>query len=344
MNRKLKSVELFAGCGGMALGFERAGFHPLLLNDFDKAACNSLKANRPEWNVIQGDVSKIDFEQFQGKDVDLLSGGFPCQSFSYAGKQLGLEDTRGTLFYEYARALDIIQPKMFVAENVKGLITHDNGNTLKTIISVFEKMGYKVYSPKVLKAVNYNVPQKRERVFIVGVRSDLKDLIQWDYPTDTTKGDPLTIRDALFAGRLYDCDVPLSVGSTYNEKKKKVLDLVPPGGWWKDLPKDIQKEYMMKSFYSLGGKTGIARRFSWDEPSLTLLCSPAQKQTERCHPDETRPFTIREYARIQTFPDDWIFSGSITNQYKQIGNAVPPNLSEAIGKSIFYALKKHCFS
>ena len=142
------------------------------------------------------------------------------------------------------------------------------------------------------------------------------------------------LSDALKKGELYGTDVPQSEGSKYPEHKKQILDLVPPKGYWRDLPLDIQKEYMGKSFYLGGGKTGMARRIGWDEPSLTLTCSPAQKQTERCHPDETRPFTVREYARIQTFPDDWNFAGSISQQYKQIGNAVPCNLGKELGYSI----------
>ena len=126
----------------------------------------------------------------------------------------------------------------------------------------------------------------------------------------------------------------------YPEHKKEILDLIPPKGYWRDLPIELQREYMGKSFYLGGGKTGMARRIGWDEPSLTLTCSPAQKQTERCHPDETRPFTVREYARIQTFPDSWEFAGSISQQYKQIGNAVPCNLGQEIGYSIVKFLNK----
>lgn len=124
----------------------------------------------------------------------------------------------------------------------------------------------------------------------------------------------------------------------YSEKRKKILDLVKPGGCWIDLPLDLQKEFLGKSFNSGGGKRGMARRISWDEPCLTLTTSPSQKQTERCHPDETRPFTIREYARIQTFPDNWEFMGSVSSQYKQIGNAVPSKLAEEVGKKIIEAL------
>jgi len=138
----------------------------------------------------------------------------------------------------------------------------------------------------------------------------------------------------LESGDLYETDVEKSNGQKYPKRKSQILAKVPQGGYWRDLPLKIQKEYMMKSFYLGGGKTGMARRLSIDEPSLTLTCAPAQKQTERCHPLETRPLEVREYARIQTFPDDWQFSGPLTAQYKQIGNAVPVNLADAIGRSI----------
>lgn len=144
----------------------------------------------------------------------------------------------------------------------------------------------------------------------------------------------MTLSDAFKKGELYDTDVPESKGQTYPKRKKEILDYVPAGGYWKSLPLDLQKEYMQKSYYLGGGKTGIARRLSYDEPSLTLTCAPAQKQTERCHPAETRPLNIREYARIQTFPDEWSFSGSLSSQYKQIGNAVPVNLAYAVGRSL----------
>ena len=324
------SIELFAGAGGMALGMERAGVKHILLNDFDRYATKTLKKNRPEWNVVHGDIANIDFTPYKG--IDILTGGFPCQAFSYAGKKRGLEDTRGTLFYEFARALKESEPKVFLAENVKGLKSHDGGRTLDTMVEVFKSMGYEVLEPKVLKAIHYQVPQKRERLFIVGIKKEYAKKITFQWPQPSNK--VYTLRDALCKGELFDCDVPPSLGQVYPEKKRKVLDLVPAGGYWRDLPLEIQKEYMMKSFYLGGGKTGIARRIAWDEPSLTLTCSPAQKQTERCHPDETRPFTVREYARIQTFPDDWEFVGSMNNQYKQIGNAVPVNLAFALGKSL----------
>ncbi len=330
-------LELFAGAGGMALGLEKAGLKSVLLNEIDSHACKTLRKNRPEWNVVEGDVSKVDFTPYRNT-VDVLAGGFPCQAFSYAGKKLGFEDTRGTLFFEFARAVKEINPKVLLAENVRGLLNHDDGRTLDTIKSIITDLGYTLFEPRVLKAIFYKVPQKRERLIIVAVRNDLANGIDYEWPSSYNK--ILTLKDALKKGELYDSDVPESEGQKYPKRKAEILSMVPPGGYWRDLPEDIQKEYMLKSFYLGGGKTGMARRLSWDEPSLTLTCAPAQKQTERCHPEETRPLTVREYARIQTFPDDWVFEGPMSAKYKQIGNAVPVNLSFAVGKSVVHLLEK----
>ena len=309
------------------------------MNEIDKWACETLRTNRPEWNVLEGDVKNFDFSEYTN-NVDIVTGGFPCQAFSYAGKKLGLKDARGTLFYEFARAVKEVQPKICIGENVRGLLSHENGNTLQGMISILDEIGYKVVTPvSVLKAIHYNVPQKRERLILVGIRKDIEE--EYAYPKPNAK--IYNLKDALKKGPLFSSDVPFSKGSNYPEHKKKVLDLVPPKGYWRDLPLDIQKEYMQKSYYLGGGKTGMARRIGWDEPCLTLTCSPAQKQTERCHPDETRPFTVREYARIQTFPDEWDFQGSISQQYKQIGNAVPVNLAKEIGYSVVNFLNR-CYS
>lgn len=329
--RPYTSIELFAGAGGLALGLEKAGFSHVLLNEIDHDACVTLQYNRPAWRVVEQDVRTISFRQFQGK-IDFISGGFPCQAFSYAGKQGGFNDTRGTLFFELARAVKEIQPKVFMGENVKGLAAHDGGRTLETIKNTIRELGYTLVAPKVLKAILYQVPQKRERLILIAIRNDLAEKVQFRWPAPYHR--IMTLRDALFKGELFDTDVPPSVGQKYPSKKQKVMELVPMGGYWRDLPVEIQKEYMGGSFELEGGKTGMARRLSLDEPSLTLTCAPAQKQTERCHPTETRPLTIREYARIQTFPDEWLFAGKLSSQYKQIGNAVPVNLAYAIGRSL----------
>ena len=314
-------IELFAGAGGMALGFEKAGFKPILLVEKDKDACFTLLSNRPNWPVFGGDVSMADYS---GKEPTVVTGGFPCQSFSHAGRRLGLEDTRGTLFYEFARCIKETSPKIFVGENVHGLITHDKGKTFKVVLDVLSGLGYNV-EYELLNAYDYGVPQKRNRLIIVGYKNGIK----FGWPPKCKKH--LSLKDAIF-------DCPLSEGSRYSERKTRVLEMVPPGGNWRNLPADIAKEYMGKSYYNEGGRTTYARRLSWDEPCLTIVCSPSQMQTERCHPDETRPLTVRESARIQTFPDEWIFYGSVSSKYRQIGNAVPVQLAFAIATAIKLAL------
>ncbi len=337
-NKEYKVLELFAGAGGLGLGLEKAGFHSVGAVENDKFACQTLRKNRNDWNIIEEDVIQLANKGILNRinigvgELDLLSGGYPCQAFSYAGRKRGLEDVRGTLFYSYAQILKELMPKIFLAENVKGLVNHDEGKTLSTMLKVFSDIGYSVQWT-VLKALNYGTAQKRERIVIIGIRKDLVNQIKSNFQFPKPFGKPQTLKDVLK-------DVPISQGAKYPESKRKVLELVPAGGYWRDLPVEIAKEYMGKSYYSGGGRTGMARRLSWDEPSLTLTCSPAQKQTERCHPDETRPFTVREYARIQSFPDDWEFDCSLMNAYKQIGNAVPVNLAEAIGKSIVNSLNK----
>jgi DNA (cytosine-5)-methyltransferase 1 len=331
-----KVLELFAGAGGLAIGLEGAGLKCVALNEIDKWACKTLRKNRPNWKVLEGDIKEFNFKEFQN-NIDVVTGGFPCQAFSYAGKKLGLSDARGTLFYEFARVVKEVNPLICIGENVRGLLSHDKGKTLQGMISILDEIGYNVVPVQVLKAINFKVPQKRERLILVGIRKDIQ--LEYEYPIPLKK--IYTLKDALKKGDLFDSNVPKSVGASYPQSKKVVLDLVPQKGYWRDLPLEIQKEFMGASFYLGGGKTGIARRIGWDEPCLTLTCSPAQKQTERCHPEETRPFTVREYARIQTFPDDWSFEGSVAQQYKQIGNAVPVNLAKEVGYSLIKFLNQY---
>lgn len=334
MLKKYKSIELFAGAGGLALGLEMAGFTHIGLVEFDKSAANTLKLNRPNWNVLCEDIEKVALRDLEKEfginkfELDLLSGGAPCQSFSYAGKRLGLEDTRGTMFYHYATFLKKLQPKMFLFENVRGLLTHDKGKTFKTIYDIFEEQGYQVnYS--VLNALDYGVAQKRERLILVGIRKDLSKNINFEFPKKHKK--QLVLRDILK-------DVPESECAKYSMEKQEIFKLVPPGGYWKDIDSNIAKVYMKNCWFMGGGRTGILRRLSLDEPCLTVLTTPQMKQTERCHPIEVRPFSIRENARIQSFPDDWEFTGTVASKYKQIGNAVPCNLAKDIGLSIKKAL------
>ena len=331
----LTALELFAGAGGLALGIERAGFSTIGLIEIDKTAAETLKTNRPDWNVICDDIaniSKLDLEEYFSVakgELDLLSGGAPCQSFSYAGKRLGLEDARGTLFYHYAVFLEKLQPKMFLFENVRGLLNHDSGRTYETILNIFADTGYVIHK-KVLNAWDYGTPQKRERLITVGIRADLEDKIAFEFP-QPHEYKPV-LRDVL-------TDVPQGPGSSYSEYKRKIFELVPPGGCWRNIEEETAKEYMKSCWDMGGGRTGILRRLSMDEPSLTVLTSPSQKQTDRCHPSEARPFTVRENARCQSFPDDWIFCGSVVQQYKQVGNAVPVSLAYETAKKIKEALE-----
>jgi DNA (cytosine-5)-methyltransferase 1 len=321
---RFKVVELFAGAGGLALGLENAGLNSAILVEIDKNAVATLKANRPKWDVRSDDIANVDFT---GVEADVVTGGFPCQAFSYAGKRLGFEDTRGTLFFEYARAVRTIKPKVIVAENVRGLERHDSGRTLQTMLAILDDLGYRV-EYRILRAQYLDVAQKRERLVIFGVRKDLGHEIAFPREQNYV----VSLREALK-------DVPPSGGQRYTPQKLEVMKMIPQGGYWRDLPLPLQKKYMGASFHLGGGKTGMARRLSWDEPSLTLTCNPAQKQTERCHPSETRPLAVREYARIQSFPDEWQFTGSVAAQYKQIGNAVPVNLGYHIGRCIISMLR-----
>lgn len=328
------SIELFAGAGGLALGVEKAGFNTLGLIEYDKDAADTLKKNRPNWNVINDDIANIsclDLEKYfsiKKGELDLLSGGAPCQAFSYAGKRLGLEDARGTLFYHYALFLEKLQPKMFLFENVRGLLTHDHGKTYSTMLDIFTSAGYTI-DKQVLNAWNYGVPQKRERLITIGIRNDLVGKTEYRFPKAHSYKPVL--RDVLL-------DCPDGPGVPYGEKKRKIFELVPAGGYWRDIDPAIAKEYMKSCWDMEGGRTGILRRMSLDEPSLTVLTSPSQKQTERCHPLEARPFTVRENARCQTFPDDWEFCGNVSAQYKQVGNAVPVNLAYDIAREIVHSL------
>ncbi len=333
--RAFTDIELFAGAGGLALGIEKAGFNTLGLVELDKDAAETLKTNRPQWNVIHDDIANVSSQSLEelfgvkAGELDLLSGGAPCQSFSYAGKRLGLEDARGTLFYHFALFLQKLQPKVFLFENVRGLLTHNQGRTYQTILDIFAQTGYTIQK-QILNAWDFNVAQKRERLITIGIRNDLLDVINIAFPAPHAYKPVL--RDVLK-------NVPTSDGAQYSAYKRDIFKLVPPGGYWRDIPEDIARAYMKSCWNMGGGRTGILRRLSFDEPSLTVLTSPSQKQTDRCHPLEPRPFSIRENARIQCFPDDWAFCGSIGSQYKQVGNAVPVNRAFDIANEIYKGLE-----
>tara|TARA_Y100001935_G_scaffold255540_1_gene269305 strand:+ start:2403 stop:3563 length:1161 start_codon:yes stop_codon:yes gene_type:complete len=327
-NSKYTFIEVCAGAGGLSYGLIKSGFTPIMLNDNNKDCCETLKRIHPKTNIICNSMDKIDYSIYIDK-VDLLTGGVPCQSFSQAGLRKGLEDARGDLMLKFIDILNLVKPKLFMIENVKGLLTHNNGETMKKIIATINENNLYSITYKCLDASKYEVPQKRERVFIVGVLKSLNR--SFEFPKESIN--KKILKDVLI-------NVPISNGLKYNQRKQELFKMIPQGGCWINLPENLQKEYLGNSYYnSGGGKRGILHRLSMEKPSLTLLCTPSQKQTERCHPLEDRPLTIREYARIQTFDDDYEFSGSVNSQYKQIGNAVPVELAKHMGKSLISLLE-----
>lgn len=329
--KKPKFIEVCAGCGGLSTGFIKAGFKPVLLNEIDPVCCRTLKRNHDPDVVDNSDMRELSDTLKKYKGIDVLMGGVPCQSFSQAGLRKGLDDERGNLMMVFKGLLKKVRPKIFLIENVKGLVSHDKGKTLKYIIKRLSLKGIYNVTYEVVNAVNFHVPQKRERIFIVGVKRSFTN-IPFEFPKKHNT--VITLQKVLTS------DIMNGEGAKYSEYKKGILDLVPSGGCWVDLPEDIKKEYMGNSINSGGGKRGIARRLSMNEPCLTLLTTPTQKQTERCHPTETRPLNVAEYSRIQTFPDDYIFEGTTAQKYKQIGNAVPVKLAYYMGRAVKKFWKK----
>jgi DNA (cytosine-5)-methyltransferase 1 len=319
-------IELCSGAGGLSTGLIKSGFTAVLLNDNDKNCCETLKKNHQDIEIKCCSLEDINYEKYENQ-IDLLVAGIPCQSFSHAGKREGLEDPRGQLIYKFVDILNTIKPKIFMIENVKGIMTHNSGKTINEIINILNNHNNYNITYKLLNSFDYNVPQKRERVFIVGTLKTYNINFKFPEKSSTIK----LLKDILF-------DVPESKGTKYSDNKKEYFKYIPQGGCWTSLPEDLQKKYLGKSYESTGGKRGILYRLSLEKPSLTLLCSPTQKQTERCHPLEDRPLTIREYARIQMFDDSYEFCGSISSQYKQIGNAVPVELARRIGLMLIESL------
>lgn len=315
-------IEVCAGCGGLSSGLINAGFTPLLLNDNNKDCCNTLKKNHEGANIICCSMDKLVLTDYID-NVDLLTGGVPCQSYSQSGLRKGLDDPRGELMYKFGDMINAIRPKIFMIENVKGLLSHNKGKTLLSIIEYLNKNNLYDVQYKVLNAFDYEVPQKRERVFIIGTLKSKN--ITFTFPEN--KENKVLLKDVLN-------DVPNSPGNSYSNEKINLFKLIPQGGCWINLPIEEQKKYLGNSYLSGGGKRGILYRLSMEKPSLTLLCTPSQKQTERCHPLEERPLTLKEYSRIQTFDDSYEFVGSISSQYKQIGNAVPVKLAYYIGLAL----------
>ena len=356
----LTLASLFSGGMGLDLGLERAGFRVRFAADSMPAAVETIRANRPEMPVFSGDIRGLSGKAIlklaglQKGELDLLSGGPPCQSFSTAGRRLGLDDTeKGPLLFEFVRLIHETQPRAFLLENVKGLLSAStvwrqlpynnngkriqghHGTLLDVLLDRIKSIGYSVAYQEV-NAADYGVPQTRIRVFFIGYRDGRSPT----FPPPSHSRTP-----GLFTRRwevARPClEGPESVDShcaRFSPRKMRYLKMVPPGGNWRDLPAEIQKASMGRAFFAKGGRCGYWRRLGYDEPAPTILTEPQNASTSLCHPKWNRPLSVSECARLQTFPDEWKFCGRGSDRYRLVGNAVPVRLAEAIGRHIAMSL------
>jgi DNA (cytosine-5)-methyltransferase 1 len=354
-NRSFNALSFFSGAMGMDLGLEKAGFKLLLACENDKACKKTITLNRPDVPLIDdvNSYSADDIRRLAGlsahDEIDAVVGGPPCQAFSTAGARRGFNDVRGNVFLKYVDLITELKPRYAVIENVRGLLSapllhrphaqrdadwspslgEKPGGALLYVLDTLRRSGYGI-SFNLYNSANLGVPQVRERVVLICHRDGEK--VPHLQPThDQQERFGLarwrTLRDALDG--LKECD-----HAEFPEVRLRFYRMLKEGQYWKHLPGALQKEAMGKSYHSGGGKTGFLRRLAWDKPSCTLVTSPTMPATDICHPEADRPLSIQEYKRIQQFPDDWQVCGSLTDQYRQIGNAVPVGLGEAVGRAI----------
>lgn len=341
-------VSLFSGGMGLDLGLEEAGLHVTVSQDFDKWCVETILKNGRI--AVSGDIRQLITDdptcsfllkagQIKNReDVFAVVGGPPCQAYSTAGKRLGVADDRGSLYMQYLHVVEKIKPRFFVMENVKGLLSmprtpgdKNSGLLIDTILDQFHRLGYRtVYG--LLDAVHYGVPQFRERLIIIGSRDN--EPIFMPAPTHFHMHQNPNMRWRTLEQAIQDLQPEPGPCAKFSNNINQYLALIPEGGNWKSLPQNIVELAMGGAYHSGGGKVGFFRRLSFKEPSPTLVTSPIQKATLLGHPRELRPLSVKEYARIQQFPDTWKFEGSLANCYKQIGNAVPIGLGKAIGQML----------
>lgn len=358
---RLPYVSIFSGGMGLDLGLEAAGFTPYFAADNDPAAVQTIRTNRPNLKVFDGDIrhltGKMIFDEtgLRQGELKLLAGGPPCQSFSTAGKRLGLQcPDNGPLIFEYVRLLDELRPEAFLLENVKGLLSASvkwrslpynnngkivddlHGSLLRELLDRIRSLGYSA-DYRLMNAADYGVPQIRQRVFVAGFRDGRQPI----FPVPTHSSSPGLFGEKWRPISEVLSDLPDgSYCAKFSERKLQYLRKVPPGGNWRNLSLQEQMESMGAAFHAKGGRTGYWRRLSLDQPSPTILTEPQNASTSLCHPVEHRPLSVRECARIQTFPDDWTFVGRGPQQYRLVGNAVPVLLAKAVGSSIAAQLYK----
>lgn len=351
---KLKAISLFSGAMGLDLGIEKAGIDIKACVEMNKQAVSTIRCNT-NIPVIDRDITTVtsnellEISGLKYGQVDLIVGGPPCQAFSTAGARRGLDDFRGNVIIQYLRVVSEIQPRYFILENVRGILSaklnavpdsykeyesikDDKGSVIRFLANEFKKLGYTI-SFALFNAANYGVPQVRERVIIFGAKGGKR--IPLPQPTHSELGlygteKWVTLGDVIK-------DLPKADESEYvplSKKLQQYMPLVKDGENWTCLEPEVAQEAMGKAYFLGGGKTGFLRRLSYNKPSPTLVTSPIMPATLICHPTELRPLSIKEYARVQQFPDNWKFSGKISEIYKQIGNAVPVGLGYMAGVQI----------
>ncbi|MBE6420274.1 MAG: DNA cytosine methyltransferase [Akkermansiaceae bacterium] len=323
-----KILSLFSGCGGLDLGFEQVGdYNTVWANDFKHEACVTFR-NHFGSVIVEGDIEKIDPYNDKGiPDCDIILGGFPCQDFSIIWKQPGLNGERGNLYKSFLRFVDAKKPKAFVAENVKGILTANKKQAIEQIIKDFQDIapGY-IVKPKLYNFAEYGVPEYRERVLIVGIRVDTGFDFNHPMPTHGNKEGLLPL---VTVGEAFKGVKDVVANNEYircNERTKKIISLISEGGNYTDIPKD-------SPFYVKGMISHVYRRIHRNEPSKTIIAAGGGG-TWGYHFPENRPLTNRERARIQSFPDDFVFYGNTTEVRRQIGNAVPPVGVHALAKCL----------
>lgn len=357
----LPVISLFSGAMGLDLGLEAAGMRVAVAVECNPIAVATIRANRPGLPVIDRKIEDVTTAEILEKaglkpeEAFAVVGGPSCQAFSTAGARSSLSDPRGTLFQHFARVVREAQPHFFVMENVRGLLSaavkhrslkergpgyptlepdEELGSALKTVASTLRELGYYTVFD-ILNAADFGVPQARERLVFLGTR--FGERIAMPVATHDQGGRGGLPKWKTLRSALEGLEDPSPEFTKLCPSKAKYLAMVPEGGNWRALPEGLKSEALGRAFVSWGGRSGFFRRLSFDRPSPALTTRPDSKATSLCHPTELRPLSIREYARIQQFPDDWTFAGSVRQKYEQVGNAVPLGLGEAIGQALVAA-------
>ncbi len=364
MPREHGVISLFSGALGLDLGLEESGFRIKVAIECNRFAAKTIRANRPDIAVIEKRLEDVPTHELLEQaglevgEVAVVTGGPSCQSFSTAGLRESFEHERGRLFREFLRVVKEARPRFFVMENVTGVLSaavqhrslgtrgpghprlgskEELGSAFAEILRELAATGYFV-TFDIVNAADFGVPQTRRRVVFMGSRDGepLEQLVRTHSPNGVGRLKHwVTLRRALKT-----LDDPKPEYSELSLKKKALMKLVPPGGNWRDLPSRRRKKALGAAYVSWGGRVGFYRRLAWDQPSPALTTRPDSKATMVCHPTRLRPLSVREYARIQQFPDDWVFSGGTPQKYLQIGNAVPVGLGRAIGQALRQAMRR----